>query len=143
MDIFTFKKTVDGGFHEHLIYLKVEKIEQEIQSGKIPNDLEAQLNSIDKQVTRITLAAEKKCASSHHESEWSIELHQHSILCKYWTIVNKGEKSAYKTSFRAAQLYRLLMEHQALQIKNALNDETETNFGHIVTKELKRSTEYN
>jgi hypothetical protein len=75
---------------EHSFDKKLGKIEQVISMGAKPTDLELRLNSIDRQMTRIVTKAEKMCSSKHHESEWLIELHRHSILCKYWLTSRKG-----------------------------------------------------
>jgi hypothetical protein len=102
--------------------------------------LEARLNSIDCQKTRTVTTAEQKYSSIHHKSEWSIELHQHSILCKYWLTSKKGMNSGYQTAFKTKEPYNQLTKEQGVQrLLTNINDDM---YPSIVSREVQRCVDY-
>jgi hypothetical protein len=120
MDIYGYKQYVYKQLKEHAIDNKLETIERDINMGRTPENIEMIMNSIDRQMTRIVIKAEKTCSSKHHESEWSIELHRHSILCKYWLTARKGMNSGYQALFRTRELYKQLSTEQQEGVKKTL-----------------------
>jgi hypothetical protein len=137
-DIYAYKQYIHEKVKEHRINTKLEAVEQMLAERKIPKDLEARLNSIDQQIT----TAEGKFSSRHHESEWSIELHQHSILCKYWLTSIKGMSSGYQTAYRTKELYNLLTKEQQEGVKRLLINATEETYPNIVAREAQRCVDY-
>jgi hypothetical protein len=113
---------------EQLIYTKLEEIEQELKLGFISKELERRINSINKRTMRIVTTAENECSSRHHESEWSIELHQHWILSWYWLTVKKGMTSRYQTALTCKELYHQLTKEQQVVVKHSLQNVTEEQF---------------
>jgi hypothetical protein len=96
------------------------------------------LNSIDCQMTRIVIAAEKIYSLRQHESEWSIELHKHSILCKYWLTARKGMNSGYQTLLRTRDLYNQLSEEQKEGVKESLANISDKQYPGVVARETQR-----
>jgi hypothetical protein len=113
---------------EQLIYTKLEEIEQELKLGFISKELERRINSINKRTMRIVTTAENECSSRHHESEWSIELHQYLILSWYWLTVKKGMTSRYQTALTCKELYHQLTKEQQVVVKHSLQNVTEEQF---------------
>jgi hypothetical protein len=49
--------------------------------------LTLQLNAVGKKIANIVLNAERNNASKKYETEWSVALHQQSLMCRYWSVI--------------------------------------------------------
>jgi hypothetical protein len=74
------------------------------------------LNSLDKQITEIILAAEKSQCPKQQETEWSTTIHQQAQLCKYWAIVEKGIRNKINTNKQSSEILNLLTEEMQQEI---------------------------
>ena len=79
------------------------------------------LNQLDKQVTEIMLAAEKKNCSRRHESEWSLELHITSLMCKYWTKQFKGLINGILVTEQIKTIWHRLPVEKKNEINSKIN----------------------
>jgi hypothetical protein len=66
------------------------------------------LNNLDKQVTEILLAAEQHICPQQHTTSWSVAIHHHLILCKYWSTIARGVRNSIDIRRLAATHYQQL-----------------------------------
>jgi hypothetical protein len=125
-DIFNYKMEVHKQFNIHRIYDRI----QELFSKSLIEDnntlFEYQLNSIDQQVTEIMIAAEMKKGTRRHESEWSIELHNTSLMCLYWTKQYKGIKNGVLVTRQVKTIWNKLPTAKKQEINEKLNNDDDS-----------------
>jgi hypothetical protein len=111
--IHKYKQYIRRQFQIHRIYERAEEIKTQAENGNIHIDLIQRLNNLDKQITEITLAAERSQCPKRQETEWSITINEQVRLCKYWAIVEKGIRNKIDTSRQSGNLFiQLSEEHQ-------------------------------
>jgi ribonuclease HI len=108
-EIYQYKKYIDKQFQIHQIYDKTNDL-QRISNHTTKRDFEKLLNALDKTITEIVLAAEKKCSKPRHESNWSVELHIASIMCNFWLKKFKGYKNNMDVTAQTKLLFNKLPE---------------------------------
>jgi hypothetical protein len=82
-------------------------------------------NSIDDQITRGLLSAERKCQKPHREP-WSEEVHFASLHVKYWRLKGASTRNKYDASETLAAILPLLPSTHAIK-----EDATRTDTQHL------------
>jgi hypothetical protein len=107
LDIYNYKKYIDEKFREHKIYAKSQQLQQLILYES-KERAEHIINNLDKFITTTMLRAEKKCCRTRHETDWSVELHVTSLLCKYWLKIIKGHKNNVDINSQEYLIYKIV-----------------------------------
>jgi hypothetical protein len=101
--LYEYKRALDKYFREHRIYERAEEYFVTTFLPKLPERFDRNINALDKQVMEICLKVEREQCPKRHETDWSIQIHHQSLICKYWIMRNKGircyinnEQQAYK-----------------------------------------------
>ena len=122
-EIYKYKEEINKQFVTHRIYERSQQIWLESLTDKCSKTLEVKLNQLDKQITEIMLAAEKQRCSRRHESEWSIELHTTSLMCKYWTKQFKGLINGIIVSKQIKTIWQKLPVDKKNEINSKLHQD--------------------
>jgi hypothetical protein len=92
IEIFSYKRELNQQIENHQLYEKAEAAFTSTFLKVIPESLEKTLHNLDSQLTAFALRAERICCPKCHESDWSIALHQQSLICCYWIMRQRGVK---------------------------------------------------
>jgi hypothetical protein len=103
--LYAYKRALDKYFQEHRIYERAEEHFVAMFLPKLPELFERNINALDKQVTEICLKVEREQCLKRHETDWSIQIHHQSLICKYWITRNKGVRCIINN---AQQAYKRL-----------------------------------
>jgi hypothetical protein len=101
----------------------------------------SEMNKVDKLITNLMLKAKKNRCSTSHDTEWSIALHQQSLICQYWLRMSKGLVYGIKTQQQILKLYDQLPEETKRKIDNVTRDKCNLKLHKIATKEFQKTKE--
>ena len=121
IDIYNYKQYIHQQFVNHRIYDKSANIFNLSHLDDSKYDIETQLNKLDKQITEIMLSSEQTFCKMKQDTEWSIELHQTSIMCNYWARRYKGIKNGIITTKQTTALYNSLKEDKQVEIDTLID----------------------
>jgi hypothetical protein len=136
-EIYLYKKYIDKHFHIHKIYEKTNNLPS-VSNHTTKRELEKILNNLDQTITEILLVAEKKCCRVRHNSNWSIDLHLISILCKYWLKSFKGYKNNINVANQLKRLHEQLPETIKSDIDKLLDNTSITNMLRLSKQQLRK-----
>lgn len=140
--IYKYKDHIHTQFVIHRIYERAEELFKCSDEEPVTEEYIIKLNNLDKQITEIMLSAEKKICPRQHESEWSVAIHQQSMLCKYWALVVKGTRNKIDTSRKSNEVFTELpeqMQNEILRVTHHLHPWT-TRIE--CTRQLRLATKY-
>jgi exonuclease III len=116
--IYKYKQYIHHQFIIHRIYERSNEIKKLAAEGKVTQELLRKLNTLDKQITEIMLAAERNQCPKQHETEWSVVIHHQAQLCRYWALIVKGTKNRIDTKKQAREVFQQLPEEMQSEIQN-------------------------
>ena len=121
-NIYKYKQLINTQFLNHNIYERAKKL-KELSITNIDNnkEFENDLNVLDLQVTEIILSAEQQSGTRMHKCEWSIALHQSSVVYKIWRKVDKATTKGWCKQDYTSHLLLQLPEDVAMLIKNNID----------------------
>jgi hypothetical protein len=85
------------------------------------------------------LRAEKKNGSKQYKSEWSIALHQQSLLCRYWSIVKREMKNGRETRKQTLKIYKQMATENQQSLDEIIDGASAFKLNQLAPKELKRN----
>jgi hypothetical protein len=110
--IYNYKQYIHKQFVTHRIYERAAELLTASRMEGATHELVKKINNLDKQITEIVLASEQDQCPRQHESNWSIIIHQQSLVCKYWAVVLKGVRNKIDTRKRSLEVFdQLPIEH--------------------------------
>jgi hypothetical protein len=93
-NIYEYKQEDHREFTKERIYKSINRIyATALLQNYDEQYVTRKLNEIDRKVTKIILRAESNKGSIQYKNEWSIGLHQQSLLCRYWSTIERGMKN--------------------------------------------------
>jgi hypothetical protein len=66
------------------------------------------INTLDKQIKEIMLAAERIHCPKQHKTDWAVAINHQAQLCKYWVIVTKGTRNKIDTTKQSVEILQKL-----------------------------------
>ena len=112
IDIYNYKKYIHQQFANHRIYEKSKDIFELSHSINNHHLIESKLNKLDTQITEIMLSSENQFCRTKQQTEWSVELHQVSIICNHWIKRYKGLKNGVITLHNKSRHYMTLFQQK-------------------------------
>jgi hypothetical protein len=138
-DIYLYKQDLHNYFTQHNIYDMVDRLSIESLYNKKPEDYITCMNKTDKLITKLMIKAEKSRASLQHDSEWSIALHQQSLLCRYWLTPSKGMINGIDIKQQVNHIYDKLTEANKNAVSAMIKDKNVIELNKTATRELKKN----
>jgi ribonuclease HI len=135
-EVYRYKQYIDKQFKLHKIYEKTTHFKT-LSNTVSKRELATILNNIDKSITEIMLAAEKRCCKVRHDTNWSVELHLANIMCNYWLKKLKGIKNHIDVSIQTQRLYNKLPKTMQDDLDNLLCTMNPTNMTRVAKQQLR------
>jgi hypothetical protein len=101
--------------------------------------LTKRLNLVDKKTTKIVFKAEKNNASKKYKTDWSVALHQQSLMCRYWSVIMRGMMNGLRTNRQTTKLYNEMSKENQQYLDEIIKDTSTFQLNKISTQELKKN----
>jgi hypothetical protein len=139
-DIYEYKQEIHKEFNKQNIYKELDILHEITKQTNYDTQyLTKKLNHIDHKVTKIVLKAEKKNGTRKHDNEWSVALHQQSLLCRYWSIIKKGMKNGRETRNQTTKLYKKMSKNNQENLDKIIGNASAFKLNQLAPKERKRN----
>jgi hypothetical protein len=140
-DIYKYKQEVHREFLKK-IYAEVDAIyNMSLEVNCSVETLESTISKVNKVITAEVLKAETNNASKYYESEWSIALHQQSLVCRYWSTIKRGMKNGRRMDKQTSKLYRQMNEENQNYLDSIFGDCSAFQTNQIMARESKQNME--
>jgi hypothetical protein len=105
-------------------------------------ELNKKIISLDEQMTEIVLAAERSQLPRQFKTDWSVVIHNQSLICKFRAIIVKGTWNRIDTTIQSIEIYSKLPQQLQLQIDNISNYRFKPILRRICQNQLRQATRY-
>lgn len=116
-EVFQYKNEILAQFHEHNIVERTQTLYDAADATLEDNtDFTHELNAVDSEITRIMLEAEQKCCTKKPPFKWTPEVHNASLVIKYWKVKYRSRKHKFDISAQLQKIYDQLTEESQIAI---------------------------
>jgi hypothetical protein len=129
--------------HKHLCDTGTSAHHSGLMTGideKSPSEISRLANSIDTQVTRALLSAEKKCKKPQREP-WSEDVHFASLHVKYWRLKCAATANSYDATTTLADVCKLLPPTREIIDDGLKTDKQYLNAAHRLLVRMRQDAE--
>jgi hypothetical protein len=125
--IINYQQYIDEQFKSQNIYKRSSELFEQSAHFQNTDDFKNKLNSIDKQITEIVLAAERRKAVLRHATRWSPQIDNISKFIRYWRICIKGNRTRRDVERIKDSVLHSISESHRNQLLNMIPLSTDPN----------------